>query len=400
LITNKRTIRIKQLLLTPLPKGVLKYSFIINKTEISILHNRAYKISGINLIQPFKSFYTLYGYSFWFLFLGWKLTWKTWRSRSVALYKSKQIPPLKQLGDLLRLTIIYTSPPIYYYRLKLYNYKSADWHKFIFTNELPAWHKMMSPNITKQTKALLTNKSFFAAHIQKVGVPVISDLTIQQGKKITHNQLFLKSSIFIKPVEGNRQIDNYPLYYETETSSYKLVIEKDRFLVDEIEIITFINTLLEQKAYLFQPLLQNHPDVQKLTEVTDLITIRYITICKDGVFKGISAVLEIPLKTNTKNYCILTIDIKSGKVLEIDESEFESDLFKAINLSLLKNYNLPFWKEINDCAIKAHQQVPDLFSVGWDLAITTDGIKLIEGNINWDVTPHQTNGPDLIRYFV
>lgn len=400
MITNKRITRIKQLLLNPLPKGVLKYSFLINKTEIAQLHNKAYKSNGINLVQPFKSLYTLYGFAFWFIFLGWKLTWKTWRNRSSELYSSKQILPLKQLSDLLKLAFIFTSPPIFYYRLKLYNYKSADWHKFIFTNELPGWHKMMSPNITKQTKTLLTNKSFFSEHMLKFGVPVISDLTIQQGKKITHNQLFLNSSLFIKPVDGNRQIDNYPLYYEAETSSYKLVIEKEKFLVDEIEILAFLNALLKQKAYLFQPLLQNHPDVQKLTKVADLITIRFITICKAKEFKAISALLEIPIKTNTKNYCILPIDIKSGKVLQFDESEFESDLFKAIYLNLLKNYNLPFWKEINDCIIKAHQQVPDLYSVGWDLAITTDGVKLIEGNINWDVTPHQRNGPDLIRYFV
>lgn len=398
--TNKRILKIKQLLLKPLPKGVLKYSYILKQTDIDTLHTRAYKKNGINLKQPFKSLYTFYTFIFWFLFFGWKLTWKIWSGRSSELYNSKQIRPLKQLFDLLKLTFLFTSPPVLYYRLNLYNYKSADWNKFIFTNELPGWHKMMSPNTTKQTKTLLTNKALFAAYMQKVGVPVISDFTTLQGKKITCHQLFLKTSLFIKPVEGNRQIDNYPLYYDANTSSYQLVITKNKSLINEIEILEFVNDLLKHKAYLFQPLLQNHPSTQVLTEIKDLITIRFITICKAGEFKAISAVLEIPIKANAKNYCILPINIQSGKVQQFDENEFKSDLFNTIHFNLLKDYNLPFWKEMKDCVLKAHQQMSDIYSLGWDLAITTNGVKLIEGNFNWDVTPHQKNGPELIKHFL
>ena len=397
---NKKFFKIKQLLLNPLPKGVLQFRYLLHKTDIGTLHHKAYKQNEINLQQPFKSFYTFYTLLFWFLFLGWKLTWKVWRKRSKEVYTKKQIHPLIQLVQLLKLTFVYTSLPIMYYRLNLYKYKSADWHTFIFVNELPGWHKMMSPNISQQTKALLNNKNWFAENMGKIGIPVIAGFTVQQGGEITNNQLFLKTSFFIKPINGSHQINNYPLYFHANTSSYQLVITPDKSLINEIEIIEFMNELLKQQTYLIQPLLQNHPSIQELTLVKDLITIRLITICKAGEFKAVSAVLEISLKTNAKNYCILPIDMESGRVTPFDENEFKSPLFDSINFNILKDYNIPFWNEIIDCTLLAHQQMPDVFSIGWDVALTTNGVVLIEGNFNWDVTPHQKNGPTLIQIFL
>lgn len=167
-----------------------------------------------------------------------------------------------------------------------------------------------------------------------------------------------------------------------------------------MEIMEFINDLLTRKTYLFQPLLQNHPNKQAITGVKDLITIRLVTIRKTEEFKAISAVLEIPLQNHTKNYCILPIDMESGTVKHFDENEFKLPLFDTIDFNLLKDYKLPFWKEAKDCGLQAHQQMLDVFSVGWDVAITTNGVVLIEGNFNWDVTPHQKNGPTLIQNFV
>jgi hypothetical protein len=396
---NKQIVRIKQLLLKPLPKGVLKYRYSFNTTDIGALHQKAYKQNEINLPQPFKSVYNFYTLLFWFLFLAWKLTWKIWRKKSKELYHTKQIHPLKQLRDLLKLSFVFTSLPVMYYRLNLYNYKSADWHTFIFTHELPGWHKMMSPKISLQTKTLLSNKNLFAQYMGKIGVPVITDCTILQRQKITAQQLFLKSSLFIKPVDGSKQIDNYPMYYDAQTSSYQLMINKDKSLINEMEIMEFINDLLTRKSYLFQPLLQNHPNTQVLTEIKDLITIRLVTINKAEEFKAISAVLEIPLRNHTKNYCILPIDMESGTVKHFDENEFKLPLFDTIDFNLLKDYKLPRWKEVKDCGLHAHQQMPDVFSVGWDVAITTNGVVLIEGNFNWDVSPHQKNGPTLIQNF-
>lgn len=391
---------IKRFLLKPYIGGVLRFRFSSNKSKINKLHKQAFKHNEIKLPQSFKGLYLIYALSFWFLFLGWKLIWKIWRLKSSDLFKLKKIHPAKQLRDLIHLTFVYTCHPIHYYRLNLYRYNNSEWHKFIFTNELPGWHFMMSPNISLKTKDLLKNKTMFAEHLEKIGLPIIKGFTIGKGNQITGSQLFSEKSLFIKPENGSGQQDNYSLYYDKQTDTYKLIISSEKFLTSEIEILHFVNELLLQKSYLFQALLQNHENIQLLTVVTDLITIRLITIHKLKEFKAISAVLEIPLQNNTKNYCILPIDMLNGKVQLFDENEFTAPLFNTIDFNVLKDYKIPFWDEIVSCALKAHHQMPDVFSVGWDIAITTNGITLIEGNFNWDVTPHQKNGNELIRYFL
>lgn len=48
-----------------------------------------------------------------------------------------------------------------------------------------------------------------------------------------------------------------------------------------------------------------------------------------------------------------------------------------------EKYKLPYWQEIIQHAKNAHRLFYGLHSIGWDVAITTDEIMLIEGNDNW-----------------
>ncbi len=50
---------------------------------------------------------------------------------------------------------------------------------------------------------------------------------------------------------------------------------------------------------------------------------------------------------------------------------------------------IPFWPEVRELAEKAHEQLPDIKSIGWDIAITPTGPVLIEGNDNWELSGPQ-----------
>ncbi len=49
-----------------------------------------------------------------------------------------------------------------------------------------------------------------------------------------------------------------------------------------------------------------------------------------------------------------------------------------------KGYSIPFLQEAIDLAIEFHKLLPSLHSIGWDIAITTEGPVFIEGNDNWE----------------
>lgn len=56
---------------------------------------------------------------------------------------------------------------------------------------------------------------------------------------------------------------------------------------------------------------------------------------------------------------------------------------------IFEGYQLPFWEETKKLVTKAHEQLKDIKSIGWDIAITPSGPVLLEGNDNWEICGSQ-----------
>lgn len=50
---------------------------------------------------------------------------------------------------------------------------------------------------------------------------------------------------------------------------------------------------------------------------------------------------------------------------------------------------IPMWTEVVKAVKYMHQFLPQIKSIGWDVAITPTGPVLVEGNDNWEVSLHQ-----------
>ena len=46
---------------------------------------------------------------------------------------------------------------------------------------------------------------------------------------------------------------------------------------------------------------------------------------------------------------------------------------------------IPMWDRVLEVVIEAAKKIPQVRYIGWDIAITNDGVELIEGN-NWPYT--------------
>lgn len=49
-----------------------------------------------------------------------------------------------------------------------------------------------------------------------------------------------------------------------------------------------------------------------------------------------------------------------------------------------EGFSVPLWSEAVDAVLKAHRQFPDFRALGWDVAITPEGPKVLEANAWWD----------------
>ena len=44
---------------------------------------------------------------------------------------------------------------------------------------------------------------------------------------------------------------------------------------------------------------------------------------------------------------------------------------------------VPCWNEVLAVSRQVAKSMPDVRCVGWDVAVTTDGVRIIEGNCSW-----------------
>ena len=50
-----------------------------------------------------------------------------------------------------------------------------------------------------------------------------------------------------------------------------------------------------------------------------------------------------------------------------------------------EGYALPYWEDVCQLVLSAHNALKDIPSIGWDVAITPTGPILLEGNDNWEI---------------
>lgn len=84
------------------------------------------------------------------------------------------------------------------------------------------------------------------------------------------------------------------------------------------------------------------------------------------------------------------IDVETGVVdtLAIDEDAREF-LRHPLSGEFFPGFRIPHWEEAKDLVLRAAKEVPEMRYIGWDVAVTEDGVCLIEGNDRADICVRQ-----------
>ena len=185
----------------------------------------------------------------------------------------------------------------------------------------------------------------------------------------------LNESIIVKPVRGTEGDHIYVL----DDSELNTSEKKDKLF----------GKLLKQNVILEEVIVQ-HPKM--VFNNSSVNTIRVITLMSknSNCVDVIKAVLRVGVgDTVVDNYhqggCCYEVDLKSGRVCTQGVSRNSRDIVfhPGSNICML-GYELPLWNEVISACKEAHLLLPQCRYISWDVAITSNGVELIEGNHNGD----------------
>lgn len=237
----------------------------------------------------------------------------------------------------------------------------------------------------------LTGKEGFAAYCQERGLPVsVTEISLSGGRIDNGATSLPAADLFIKRTRGRggarAELWAYrDGFYET----------RDGERLDPDALLARLIALSAKEPYLAQRRLINHPDIADLSPGA-LATVRLITLIdENGAFEAVRAVFRMGQRADSivDNFhaggIAAPIDLNAGTLGRA------TDFGLAPSVGWLDNHpttgaritgrSLPQWAEVITLAQRAHAAFADRIIVGWDIALTDQGLLLVEGNAAPDV---------------
>jgi hypothetical protein len=165
---------------------------------------------------------------------------------------------------------------------------------------------------------------------------------------------------------------------------------------NEPELINELFLTVIKSGFLFQDTVRQHKELDKLNP-SCLNTMRIDTfINPDGKIDIISCYIRMSFRNAhvdniSSGGLLVGIDRNTGKLRQEGFSNLQDVGVKIftehpVTKTVFENFQIPFFEQAKELALKATGLMPGLRLVGWDVAIGESGPVLIEGNSDYDNT--------------
>jgi len=149
---------------------------------------------------------------------------------------------------------------------------------------------------------------------------------------------------------------------------------------------------------LLQERLKNHPELVRLSRTEFLQTVRVVTLLDS---RGEGRLLHAHFKPIVGPHIVDTfldgllgnveapLELATGILRPANQIQADGTGVRTIPTHpetgvRFEGFGLPFWEEACALAIRAAEAFWPLRTIGWDVALTPDGPRLVEGNAWWD----------------
>ena len=268
--------------------------------------------------------------------------------------------------DMIRCLVLYKAGYVDYELFSFYDLSRKQRKTIITRGKNNDFVKLLNSN--KEYWKYIENKNLFNKKFKKYLNREFLKLDSNNYKEF---EKFLKDKeyIFVKPIDATGGKD----------------VEKIK--VSDYETKKLYNKLINNKQTLIEEVAKQHKDVSKL-HPSSVNTIRVVTIRnKYGVTSLVAAVIRIGtggrVVDNFHSHGIYApIDKETGV---INGNAYGRDWkyhkkHPTTGITFI-GYQLPFWEEVKKLALSAHEEIPELGFIGWDICIGEKRPSLIEGNV-------------------
>lgn len=327
-------------------------------------------------------------------------------------FESKGNPAraLRVAGGLIRARIKHDIGPFHYSLFRFADIPKTEWNSYIRNKQFYVRITRGTPDNLRQ---FVDNKVLFYQYCLEHDLPTpavtciigkpshpLSGGAITRIEDIDQWKSAMESApreLFVKPIDGAHGIGTFIIrrsghhftfgYPETEGSLEDLY----RYVLDSLKTET---------ALLVQPRLRPHPKILEISSVNALATVRLVTAMVNNKATVLYACVRLPVGTNINDNfsaggasgnLAVAIDIDTGTLSEgwcsarSDWPVMRSTDVHPDTGHQIRGAVLPLWPKIVDLALRAQNSLPQLRTVGWDIAVTDDGVTLIEANDTYGV---------------
>lgn len=303
---------------------------------------------------------------------------------------------------ILRARFKYGVGPVYYALYRFSQVPESEWGDYVTDD--PRFKECLKVLNPDKFRTVADNKLLFHEHCVKEDLPAIpilcvvtDDFALATGgveRVTTSDHLgrvleMAPDELFIKPIAGTFGEGAFVVVCRDGILSFNGTCGS----VDDL--YRYLNANLgDQKGWIVQPRLRSHASLDGLVSPHALATVRAITRIGAAGAELLIADLKITVgeavtdnfEKGKSGHLGAAIDVESGRLSRAwgsvckDWPVMTSFECHPETGCRIEGFVLPFWKELVQLALRAQESLPELKTLGWDIAATRDGIILVEAN--------------------
>ncbi|CDA23484.1 uncharacterized protein BN735_00643 [Mycoplasma sp. CAG:611] len=314
-----------------------------------------------------------------------KMNFKQMMEKINEVHKKSKKPRLFIFIDMIVCGFKYQAGYMDYWLFEMYNLNRKE-RKTILTRGMNNYliKKYNDPNYIH----IFENKDEFLIRFKKY---IKRDFLILDGKNKTDFIEFSKkhNSFMAKPRNGS--------------CGKGIKIIKDVKDYDKV-----YNDLYENNLIVLEELIKQNEVLNKLNS-SCINTIRIVTINDHDDVSVVASYLRIGNNNFVDNFnsggMVVPIEIENGEIIypALDKS---NNLYEIhpVSKTKIKGFEIPDWNEILELSKKLAKEIKEVGIIGWDIALTTKGIDIVEGNSYpghdiYQLPPHRTNNIGVLPRF-